>query len=347
MVYSFASDYSEGCHPSILEALAAMNFEQNPGYGVDKHTMEAAAMIREIVQQPNADVHLMVGGTMVNSIAIDLALRPYEAVISPTTGHINTLETGCAERFGHKILTTEGVNGKLTAERIDSILKSYDCVHMPVPKLVYITNTTEIGTIYTKEELSEVSQFCRQNGLYLFMDGARLPSALMASGNDLTLPDIASMVDAFTIGLGKSGALFGEALVIMHDNLKPGARHLIKQHAGLLSKGWLIGVQFKALLHDNIYLKLAEHANRTAMILKRGIQSCGYAFWTDSMTNIQFPILPPHVVKQLDEHFASHVEKVLPHGGMVVRFCTSWATKEEECVRFVEMLREITNKGQN
>ncbi|CCW71315.1 unnamed protein product [Phytomonas sp. Hart1] len=345
MVYSFTSDYSEGCHPSILKALSEINYEQNPGYGVDKHNVEATEMIREIIQQPNADVHFVIGGTMANSIAIDLALRPYQSVISATTGHINTLETGNPERFGHKILATETVNGKLTPELIDNIVKSNVSIHMTAPKLVYITNTTEVGTIYTKDELTEVSLFCRQKDLYLFMDGARICCALSTSGNDLTLPEIARMVDAFTIGLCKNGALFGEALVIIHDDLKPGARHLIKQHGGLLSKGWLIGMQFKLLLRDNLYLELAKHANDTAMILKRGIQSCGYTFMMDSVTNIQFPIFPPHVVKHLDEHFSFYVEKVLPHGEIVIRLCTSWATKEEACVHFIEILRKITEKN--
>jgi len=263
-MYSFNNDYSEGAHPRILNALMETNLKQEVGYGEDSYSLKAIELLKQRIGRTDVDIHLLTGGTQTNLIAISAFLRPHEAAIAASTGHIFTHETGSIEATGHKVLSTETADGKLTPAHIQSILDEHTDEHMVKPKLVYISNSTEIGTIYTKSELEQLRDFCQANHLILFMDGARLGSALCSAENDLTLSDLTALVDAFYIGGTKNGALIGEALVICQDSLKEDFRYHMKQKGALLAKGRLLGIQFLELFRENLYFELATHANHMA-----------------------------------------------------------------------------------
>ena len=256
MIY-FNNDYAEGCHPKVLEALIKTNMEQAPGYGTDDHCRSAAERIRSLCKDSDLDVHFLVGGTQANLTVIDAALRPHQGVVGADTAHINVHETGAVEATGHKVLWLPGQDGKITAEQIRACVLEHrtneSFEHTVQPKMVYLSNPTELGTLYSLHELEEISSACRELGLYLFVDGARLGYGLEAKGNDVTLPDLARLCDVFYIGGTKVGALFGEAVVISNPALKEDFRYLIKQHGGMLAKGRLLGVQFEALLEGGLY----------------------------------------------------------------------------------------------
>lgn len=334
-MYSFNNDYSEGAHPRILEAMMNANLIQNPGYGLDSHCAHAAALIKQETKREDSDIHFIVGGTQTNLIMIATALRPYQAVIAADTGHVNVHETGAIEATGHKVLAMPCTDGKLTPAEIQEALDRHTDEHMVKPKMVYISNTTEIGTQYTKAELETLSHFCRQKNLYLFLDGARLGSALTSSANDLTLEDIARLTDAFYIGGTKGGALFGEALVINHPDFKPDFRFMIKQRGAMLAKGWLLGIQFEELFQNNLFYDMAIHANQMAERLRSGISKCGYSFASKSVTNQLFVILPDHVIEKLSENYLFTVDRRVDESTSVIRLVTSWATKEEAVVSFL------------
>lgn len=341
-MYSFKNDYSELAHPRILELLNKYAIEQNSGYGHDDHTKRAIEYIKRHFTK-DVDVHLLIGGTSTNKIVISHALRPYEAVISVETGHINVHETGAIEATGHKILTTPGRDGKITSEEIIKVYQEHNDEHMVKPKMVYISNSTEIGTIYTKKELTEISQTCKELGLYLFLDGARLGVALTAEGNDLTLDDIANLTDAFYIGGTKNGALIGEAVIISNDALKPFFRYSIKTNGGLLAKGYLTGIQFEALFSDDLFFQLAQHANNCATTLKDGLKELGIEFLNESPTNLQFVILDNKVIEPLRKKYNFEVwEKRLDQ--TVIRLVTSWATNPNEVKNFLTDLQQLLNQ---
>lgn len=320
------------------------NLAQNTGYGLDQHCSNAAALIRSMVGQPNADVHFIPGGTQTNCVACSVALRPWEAVVATRLGHISTHETGAIEATGHKVIEVPTADGKLRVSQIQQVLQEHSSEHMVVPRMVYISNTTEVGTQYTKAEVEELSIFCREHQLYFFMDGARLASALASPVNDLTLADIAALTDMFYIGATKVGGLLGEALVITNDALKPNVRHIIKRQGALMAKGWLIGIQFETLLEKELMFTLGSHANRMAAILKSGLEECGIRFAWDSCSNQLFPIFPNAISERLRRTFSFSTIEVLDGETSVVRLCTSWATVEEECHRFVEVLKtELAN----
>ena len=302
-MYSFNNDYSEGAHPKILEAMIKANLIQKTGYGLDDNCSSARALIRQEIGREDADVHFIVGGTQTNLITIGTALRPWQAVISTDKGHINVHETGAIEATGHKVIAMPSKDGKLTPAHIQKALDLHTDEHMVQPKMVYISNSTEIGTQYSKAELEALHHICRQKGLYLFLDGARLGAALTSSVNDLTLQDIARLTDVFYIGGTKGGALFGEALVICHQDLKPDFRFMVKQRGAMLAKGWLLGIQFEELFTNNLFYDLASHSNEMAAILRKGIETCGYSFYSDSMTNQLFPIFPDKVITKLEKDF--------------------------------------------
>ncbi len=329
----FQCDYSEGAHPDILRLLSDTNFVQQPGYGEDPVCCSAARTIRALCEAPDADVHFMVGGTPCNLTVIAAALRPYQGVISADTGHINVHESGAIEATGHKVLSVPSSDGKVTAEQVERLYRAHwdDSTHqhMVQPKMVYISNPTEIGTVYTRSELTALSGVCRKNGLYLYMDGARLGYGLTSRGCDLDLPSIAALCDAFYIGGTKQGALLGEALVITSDALKPDFRYMIKRQGGLLAKGWLIGRQFEVLLHDGLYFSLSRHANRMAEKIADACRRRGLSFLIDSPTNQQFPILPDSLCKRLSEKYSFAYWARVDETHSAVRFCTSWATREE------------------
>ena len=263
MIY-FNNDYSEGCHPAVLEALTKTNLEQTPGYGEDCYCRRAADKIRALCGREDLYVQFLVGGTQTNLTVIAAALRPHQGALGPESAHINVHETGAVEATGHKVLSVPSANGKITAKQVRDTVKAHredsSFEHMVQLKLVYISNPTEYGTLYSLAELEALSEACRELGLYLFLDGARLGYGLAAKGNDVTMEDLARLCDVFYIGGTKVGALFGEAVVISNPAIAEDFRYLIKQRGGMLAKGRLLGVQFDALLEDDLYFKIAEQA---------------------------------------------------------------------------------------
>ena len=337
-MYSFKNDYSEGAHSRILNALVETNLEQTDGYGTDQYTERSVNLLKKKIDREDVDIHLLVGGTQVNLTAISAFLRPHQAAIGADTSHINCHETGAIEATGHKVITMRTKDGKLTPNLIQNVVDSHSDEHMVQPKLVYISNSTELGTLYTKAELIDLHDCCKRNKLLLYLDGARLGAALVAEENDLTLADIAKLVDAFYIGGTKNGALFGEALVICNDELKEDFRYFIKQKGGLLAKGRLLGIQFEELFKDDLYFELAKHANKMALMLKGAIVDEGYKFLTESFTNQQFPIFPNNLIEKLSEKYSFNIERVIDSNYTAIRLVTSWATKEEIVLEFIEDL---------
>lgn len=338
---SFKNDYSEGALPEIMDALIASNLEQTVGYGLDEYCASAAEKIKNRINRPDAEVHFLVGGTQANQTCISAFLRSYEAVIGVKTAHINVHETGAIEATGHKVVAVEGIDGKVTPQDIRAAVEYHSDEHMVKPKMVYISDSTEIGTIYYKKELEEISACCKELGLYLYLDGARLGSALTAEGNDLTIEDIAALTDAFYIGGTKNGALFGEAVVLLNPELQREFRYSIKQHGGMLAKGRLLGIQFDRLFTDDLFFTAAAHANRMAMRLKQGLSKCGVTFMADSVTNQQFPIFTMEEVEELNKEFLFEYSDKIDDNRTAIRFCTSWATKEENVDRLIEVVKAI------
>lgn len=329
----FNSDYTEGAHPRILERLMETNLEQTTGYGEDAYCEAAREAIRKVCDAPEADVHFLVGGTQANFTVISSALKPYQGVLCADTGHINVHETGAVEACGHKVLALPGKEGKITAEQIrnahDLHWSDESHEHIAQPKMVYISHPTELGTLYTKGELEEIGRVCRECGLYLFLDGARLGYGLMAPGTDVTIADIAKICDVFYIGGTKVGALFGEAVVIMNPQLKPDFRYCIKQKGGMLAKGRLLGIQFLELFRDGLYFEIAKHAIDMAMILKEGLKEKGYSFFMDSVTNQQFIMIEDEKLEKIREKYGVTYQQRYDETHSVIRLCTSWATTEE------------------
>lgn len=340
-MYSFNNDYSEGAHPRLLEALVNANLEQNDGYGLDVHSQAAAASIKKQIRREDADIHFLVGGTQTNLVAIASLLRPFQAAVAASTGHINVHETGAIEGTGHKVLALPTPDGKLTPAIIDECLKAHTDEHMVQPKLVYISDSTEIGTVYKKADLEAIHHFCRQHDLYLYLDGARLGSALTCEENDLELADIAQMTDAFYIGGTKNGALLGEALVILNPAMKADFRFMLKNRGAMLAKGFIAGIQFEELFRDGLFFEMASHENEMAKILRNGIQELGYSFYSDSPTNQLFPILPNGVIDKLEQEFLFSRQYVIDDTHTAVRLVTSWATKETEVHRFLDTLKRL------
>jgi len=340
--YSFKNDYSEGCHPNILEALIKTNLVQQNGYGYDEYSDEARVLIQKKMNHQNADIHFVSGGTQANLLVISAILRPHESVVSAETGHIFTNETGAIEATGHKVhgLITE--DGKLKPEHIQSVLDSHNNKpHQVKQKLVYISNSTEVGTIYSKKELQDLSAFCKANDLYLFMDGARLGQALTSEINDLTLEDIANLTDIFYLGGTKNGALLGEAIVITNDKLKEEFGFHIKQKGAMLAKGRLLGIQFLELMKNDLYFDLARHSNIQAMKIKSAFQNKGFEFLSDTFTNQIFPILSNSQIEKLSEKFDFYVWKKIDENKSAIRLITSWATSDEVVEDFIKEIETI------
>ena len=329
----FECDYAEGCHPSILAALAATNDEQTAGYGVDPHCDRARAMIREACAAPEADVHFLVGGTQANTTVIAAALRPHQGVLCAATGHINCHETGAIESAGHKVLPLPSEDGKITAAQVEEAWQAHwnDATHEHIvqPGMVYISHPTENGTTYTLEELEALSRVCRERELTLFVDGARLGYGLAAQP-DVTLPHLARLCDVFYLGGTKVGALFGEAVVITQSALKRDFRYFIKQRGGMLAKGRLLGIQFECLMEDGLYFRLGKQAVELALRLRAAFEEKGFPLRYNSRTNQQYPILPNEILSRLGEKYAFSFWEKADEGHSVVRFCTSWHTTEEQ-----------------
>lgn len=340
----FRNDYAQGAHEQVLGALAGLAGQGFSGYGEDDLCRAAQERVRRLTGQPGAALYFLSGGTQANLTVIASILRPHQGAVAADTAHIAAHETGAIEATGHKVLTLPHRDGKVNPDDIERMVAAHyaddSFEHMVQPGMVYISNTTELGSIYTARELEGISRVCRARGLPLYLDGARLGYALASEGNDLTLEKVSALCDAFTIGLTKQGALFGEAVVIVNPALQKDFRYIIKQRGGMLAKGWLMGAQFEALMTDDLYGRLSRHAVGLAMRLKHGLREMGVPFLSDSPSNQQFPILPNDVIVALRRQFAFHAIEVVDESHTGVRFCTSWYTNPADVETLLAALAE-------
>ena len=329
----FYSDYLEGAHPYLLQVIQEANFEQNPGYGEDDYCKDAAARIREVFAVPNADVHFLEGGTQTNATVISSVLRPYQGVLCPDTAHIAVHETGAIEHIGHKTLTLKNKDGKISAAQIlDAVVGHYSDAnheHVVQPGRVYISFTPELGTIYSRKELTEISAACRECKIPLFIDGARLGYGLMCDKCDIEPEDLGKFADIFYVGGTKQGALFGEALVICNDAYKKDFRYNIKQNGGMMAKGWLLGLQFAALFTDNLYFNLSQHALTQAAKIREAIKEKGLKLFGSSPTNQVFVELSLEQQERLAQFVGYEYWQKIDDTHGAVRLCTSWATTDQ------------------
>lgn len=337
----FENDYIEGAHEEVLSALIRSNREKHPGYGTDIYCRKAKEKIRKLCGK-DADVFFLTGGTQTNQVIIASLLKSYEGVVSADTGHINVHEAGAIELTGHKVLALPHHEGKLDSEELNSFLKDFydDCnhEHMVFPGMVYISHPTEYGTLYSRSELEKISGICRRYNIPLFLDGARLAYGLASSGTDVEIGDISEYCDVFYIGGTKAGILFGEAVVFPRGDAPRHFMTIMKQHGGLLAKGRLLGVQFDALFTDDLYYEIGRHAIKMAELLKEGFISKGYEFYLDSPTNQQFIILENEKMKELSKSVKFSFWEKYDSGHTVVRFATSWSTKEEDVRELLTLL---------
>ena len=359
----FQCDYNEGAHPLVLDRLVRTNMEQSVGYGEDAYCERARALIREACAAPEADVHFLVGGTQTNVTVIAAALRPYQGVVCAASGHINVHETGAVEHAGHKCLALPATEGKISAEQVDAAIEAHfadpSAEHTVQPAMVYISQPTEVGTIYTKAELEALSRVCRRRDVLLFADGARLGYGLASPECDVTLADMARLCDVFYIGGTKVGALFGEAVVIPQGTangtlatpaggstaLARDFRYNLKQNGGMLAKGRLLGLQFEALFTDGLYLEIARHAVAEALRIREALGALGVPTMVESPTNQQFPILPDAALRQLADDFLFDPWGRTDATHTAVRICTSWATRTENVDRLIEALQASIAPG--
>lgn len=352
----FNSDYLEGCCPQILQKLQDTNLEQTPGYGCDDYCESARALVRRLCARPDADVHFLVGGTQTNATVIASVLKPYQGVMCASTGHINVHETGAVEHTGHKVIALPSVDGKVSGTDVLACLEGHfgqdGPEHEVQPGMLYLSYPTELGTLYTREELTDLKRVCGKFGIPLFVDGARLGYGLASEKCDLTLQELASLCDVFYIGGTKQGALFGEAVVICNEKLRKDFRYFIKQGGGMLAKGRLLGLQFETLLSpeqgsgtgaegmgNSLYVALAREADRKAAALRDAFAAAGCEFFVQSFTNQIFPILSPELVSRLEGRFGYQLWRVLPDGRTVARFCTSWASSTCNVEKLIDLLR--------
>lgn len=341
-MHHFDSDYMEGAHPAILERMAAENFAKHDGYGCDPICDSARRRIREACGAPDAEIHLLTGGTQTNATMIKALLRPYEGVVAADTGHINVHEAGAVEATGHKVLALPHTDGRLAADTVarcvDAFLADGNRDHMVWPGMVYISQPTEYGTLYSLAELEALSRVCRDRAIPLYMDGARLAYALAAPACDMTLHDAARLCDAFYIGGTKCGALLGEAVVIPRAGMIPHLFTTVKQQGALLAKGWVLGLQFDTLFTDGLYLKIARQGIDTARRLAEGLAAAGYGTPFKPETNQIFLRLPPERLQELSAHATFSPWETLDDGSSIVRLATSWATDMKEIEAFLDEL---------
>ena len=339
---SFENDYSEGAHPKILQRFVETNLEQVPGYGSDPYCDSAKEKIRAACSCPDAEIFFLVGGTQTNAVVIDSMLQAYEGVVSAQTGHVNAHEAGAIEYTGHKVLSIPQYDGKMKASDLEAYLKTFwqdeSHEHMVFPGMVYISHPTEYGTLYTKQELADLSAICRRYEIPLYLDGARLGYGLMSKHTDVTLLDIAELCDVFYIGGTKVGALCGEAVVFTKHNMPKYFVTHVKQHGALLAKGRLAGVQFDTLFTDNLYFEISKHAIEMAELLKQGFAEKGYTFHIDSPTNQQFIVLDDEKYNELQKQVRCCFWEKPDDTHTVVRFATSWATPKENIDELMKLL---------
>mgnify|MGYP003294999926 CR=1 FL=1 len=342
---SFESDYTTGAHPLVLQRLLETNLVSQPGYGSDAYCASARERIRAACECPEADVRFLVGGTQANLTVIAAALRPHQAAVCADSGHINVHETGAVEATGHKVIAVPSVAGKITAEQVRTVVEMHRASgsfeHEAQPKMVYLSTPTELGTLYYLEELEALSKTCKELGLYLFVDGARLGYGLAAADNDVTLQDLARLCDVFYIGGTKVGALFGEAVVISNPVLKEDFRYLIKQRGGMLAKGRLLGVQFAALFENGLYFELGKNAVRLADQIRDTFDKLGVSYLVPGTTNQLFPILSDSFLNELAKNFMFIDMERIDENHRAVRFCTSWASTQENVDALCHELERI------
>lgn len=340
---SFENDYSEGAHPKVLQALLDTNFVQQPGYGEDEYTLRAKDKLRAACQCPDAEIFFLTGGTQTNAVVIDALLSGVEGVVACETGHIAVHEAGAVEYTGHKVFTLPEHDGKLDAGELSDMLRAFfadpTCTHMVYPGAVYVSHPSEYGSLYTLAELASLHTVCREYGLPLFLDGARLGYGLMSRETDVTLPDLAKLCDVFYVGGTKVGALCGEAVIFPHGAPKRFFTH-IKQHGALVAKGRLLGVQFDALFTDNLYFEISRHAIDMAEKMKQGFAARGFRFFRPSPTNQQFIILDNARMRVLEKKVRFSYWQPLDENHSVVRFATSWATKPEDVDALMALMGE-------
>jgi len=340
-MYNFQSDYLEGCAPEILEELIKTNAVQSAGYGEDEYCKEAIDAIKYYIGKNDVDVHLIPGGTPCNILAISSVLKPYEAVIAPTTGHISVHETGAIEATGHKIIEVNHIDGKIDPQAVLDVLNTHCDEHMVKPKMLFISNPTEFGSLYSYKELKMLRDICDDYGLYLYLDGARLGSALVVNDYDVTLQDITSLCDMYYIGGTKNGALLGEAMIIVNNELKPCFRYAIKQKGQMLAKGRILGITFKTLFTNDLYFNLARHANKNADALRYVFKAFGIKQYVKSLTNQTFVVLNNDVIEVLKEKYQFNIWGKLDNERSICRFVTSWCTREEAILELAEDLRPL------
>ncbi|MDO4419021.1 MAG: low specificity L-threonine aldolase, partial [Ruminococcus sp.] len=340
-MFSFESDYTEGAHPLILDALVRTNMEQLSGYGFDKYCSSAKEKIRKACGIDDAEVFFISGGTQTNQIVIDTVLNPYEGVISTTTGHIEGHEAGAVEFTGHKVLTVPHHMGKMDVADLKNLLESFygddNHDHMVFPGMVYISHPSEYGTLYTLDELTKLSKICKEYNIPLFLDGARLGYGLMSQGTDVTLKDIARLCDIFYIGGTKVGALCGEAVVFTHNNAPKHFFTSIKQHGALLAKGRLLGVQFDTLFTDDLYFKISKNAIDKADRMRLAFKEKGYKFFINTITNQIFIVLENTKMQELKKSVSFGFWEKYDDNHTVVRFASSWATTDEAVDKLIEL----------
>lgn len=338
----FASDYQEGAAPEILARLQETNWEQTAGYGEDGYSESARSRIREACQAPEAEIHFLVGGTQTNATVIDTVLRPYQGVVAAATGHVNVHEAGAIEYGGHKVLAVPEEDGKLTAKALEAFVKNYwddaNREHMVMPGMVYLSQPTEMGTLYTLAELEAIRAVCTAYKLPLFVDGARLAYALGTPENDVTLPDLARLCDVFYIGGTKCGALFGEAVVFPKPGFVPHFFTMVKQHGALLAKGRISGLQFETLFTDGLYEGLGRHGIQMARKIRRALLEKGYELPYPAPTNQLFLLLDKKKADELAEKVVLGFGTEWPDGRVLMRICTSWATREEDVEKLIAVL---------
>ena len=341
MIY-FNSDYTAGAHPKVLERLVETNLEHTVGYGNDQYTARAKELIRREIGCEDAEVMFLVGGTQTNATAIDGILARHEGVLAAESGHIAVHESGAIEASGHKVLTLPHYDGKIRAEDVQRFIEEFYAdetyPHMVAPGMLYISQPTEYGTVYTLAELEALSAACHKHNIPLYIDGARMGYALAAEGTDFTLRDIARLADVFYIGGTKLGTLFGEALVVTNRALLKNLFPLVKQHGALLAKGRLSGLQFEAMFRDGLYYEIGRHAVALALRIREAFRAKGYEVVIESPTNQQFFRLPNEVIDSLREEVSFDYWGARGETHSIVRFVTSWSTTTEDVDRLIELL---------
>lgn len=345
-MYSFRNDYSELCHYQVLNALEKNNMNQFDGYGEDLITLEIKSKIKEIIKSDNVDIHFLSGGTQTNLVAISTILKPYQAVIAAESAHIATHECGAIEATGHKIITLETSNGKINSDQIRVIMEKHYSdearEHITQPGMVYISNPTEYGTIYKKDELINIKKVCEEFEIPLYIDGARLAQGLMSDVSDILISDLPNLCDLFYIGGTKNGAMFGECLIIINDKFKKDFRYNLKQRGALLAKGFAIAIQFKALFENDLFFSLAKDANRKAKLINDEFQKLGIKMLVIQESNQIFPILENRIIKELRKNYLFYDWEKVDDNYTAIRVCISWATSDDIVKEFINNVKELT-----